>query len=179
MKGVANVRIESPSRFVEALERYIGRLTTVIAVGGLLLLLILAVFTLADGLLRSLLNAPLDLVREVGDLVAAVAGTCCLPIVVLERGNITLTVGTNILSSRVIRLIDFVVALLVFVVLVAMAWQFCLFAMKTLRANDATLLLNIPKAPFWFLIAGIFWFAVVAQVAVLTQAAAALRRVKR
>ena len=47
------------------------------AVAGLSLLLILAVFTLLDGLLRAIANTPIDLVREIGDMVAAICGTCC------------------------------------------------------------------------------------------------------
>ena len=41
-----------------------------LAVAGLSILLVLAAFTLLDGLLRAFANYPLDLVREIGDLVA-------------------------------------------------------------------------------------------------------------
>lgn len=140
-----------------------------LAVAGLILLLVLAVFTLFDGLLRALANFPLDIVREIGDLVAAICGACCLPVVLLYRSNITLRVFENILPRAGVRVVDVFASLVVEVSLVAMAWQFYLFSMKTLRANDVTWLLNVPKAPFWLVVDAVLWVAVLVQTFVLIQ----------
>jgi TRAP-type C4-dicarboxylate transport system permease small subunit len=134
-----------------------------LAVAGLSILLVLATFTLADGLLRAFANHPLDFVREVGDLVAAVAAASCLPIVVLERGNITLEILKNIFPSGVVRFADLINTAAVNVILAAMAWQFWRYASNVLRGGEMTWLLNVPKAPFWYVIDGILWVAVAAQ----------------
>lgn len=159
-------------------EKHVRNLAGIVAVAGLLLLLVVAFFTLLDGLLRAFANRPLDFVREVGDLVAAVAGACCLPIVILERGNITLLALESMFPIGVVRLVDFVNAVVIEVLLVAMAWQFGLFSMKTMRGGEITWLLNIPKAPFWFVVAGILWLCVLVQVVLVAQAWAKLREVR-
>ena len=139
------------------------------AVGGLSLLLILAVFTLLDGLLRAIANTPIDLVREIGDMVAAICGTCCLPIVLFHRNNIVLRLFDRILPPSGVRVIDTLAALVIEIAMIGMAWQFYLFGIKTMRAGDVTWLLNWPKAPFWFVVDGILWAAVAVQSFVLIE----------
>ena len=142
---------------------------------GLSLLLLLAVFTLLDGLLRAIANMPIDLVREIGDMVAAISGACCLPIVLLRRNNIALRLFDRVLPPSGVRVIDTLVALLVEVVMIAMAWQFYLFGLKTMRAGDVTWMLNWPKAPFWFAVDAIIWAAVAVQTFVLIEEITATR----
>ena len=154
---------------MKLIEKIVTGAANSLAVAGLTLLLILATFTLFDGLLRSLANYPLDIVREIGDLVAAVSAACCLPIALLYKNNITLRIFEKILPPAGARVIDVFADILMTVVMVAMAWQFYLFGVKTMRANDVTWMLNVPKAPFWFVVDGILWVAVVVQAFVLIQ----------
>ena len=147
-----------------------------LAVVGLSILLVLAAFTLLDGLLRAFANYPLDLVREIGDLVAAICGASCLPIVLLHRNNIVLRTFENILPPGGVRVIDVFAAVIFEVVMIAMAWQFYLFGIKTMRAGDVTWLRNLPKAPFWFVVDGILWVAVVVQAFVLIEEIMGTRR---
>jgi TRAP-type C4-dicarboxylate transport system permease small subunit len=153
------------------IEKIVTGTASALAVAGLALLLVLAVFTLFDGLLRGLANYPLDIVREIGDLIAAICGACCLPIALLYRNNITLRIFDKLLSPRGTRAIDLAAALLIDIVLIAMAMEFYLFSMKTMRAGDITWLLNVPKAPFWFVVDAILWVAVAVQTFVLVQEA--------
>ena len=152
-----------------AIERAITATANAIAVAGLFVLLLLAVFTLFDGLLRAFANYPLDFVREVGDLVAAICGACCLPIALLHRNNITLRIFDKMLSSLGVRIVDIFAALLVEVVMIAMAFEFYLHGVKTMNAGDVTWLLNVPKAPFWFAVDAILWVGVMVQTFVLIQ----------
>jgi TRAP-type C4-dicarboxylate transport system permease small subunit len=154
---------------VSAIEKSITATANAIAVAGLFVLLVLAVFTLFDGLLRAFANFPLDIVREVGDLVAAVCGACCLPIALLHRNNITLRIFDKILPPLGVRIIDVFAALLVEIVLIAMAFEFYLHGVKTINAGDVTWLLNVPKAPFWFAVDALLWVAVLVQTFVLIQ----------
>lgn len=154
---------------MKLIEKIVTGAANSLAVAGLTILLILATFTLFDGLLRSLANYPLDIVREIGDLVAAISAACCLPIALLHKNNITLRVFEKILPPAGARVIDVFADILMTVVMIAMAWQFYLFSKKTMQANDVTWALNVPKAPFWFVVDGILWVAVVVQAFVLIQ----------
>jgi TRAP-type C4-dicarboxylate transport system permease small subunit len=161
---------------VKAARTIVSGLSNAIAVAGLSLLLILAVFTLLDGLLRAALNMPIDLVREIGDMVAAICGTCCLPIALLHQNNIVLRMFDRILPPSGVRVIDTLAALVIETVMIGMAWQFWRFGIKTMQAGDVTWLLNWPKAPFWFAVDGILWVAVVVQTFVLIEEMTGARR---
>ena len=152
-----------------AFRKMVSGAANALAVAGLSLLLILAAFTMVDGLLRAFANYPLDLIREIGDLVAAICGAACLPITLLHRANITLRAFSKVLPPRVVQTIDSFAATIVELLMIAMAWQFYLFSVKTMRAGDVTWLLNIPKAPFWFTVDGILWVAVAIQTFVLVE----------
>jgi TRAP-type C4-dicarboxylate transport system permease small subunit len=152
-----------------AFRKVVSGAANALAVAGLSLLLVLAACTVADGLLRAFANYPLDLIREVGDLLAAICGAACLPITLLHRANITLRAFSNVLPTRVVQTIDSFAAAIVELLMIAMAWQFYLFSVKTMRAGDVTWLLNIPKAPFWFAVDGILWVTVAVQTFVLIE----------
>jgi TRAP-type C4-dicarboxylate transport system permease small subunit len=154
---------------VRLVEKIVTAAANFLAVAGPAILLVLAVFTLFDGLLRALANYPLDFVREIGDLVAAICGACCLPIVLLYRNNITLRIFEKVLPPNGVRIFDVFASLLIEIVMIAMAWEFFQFSIKTMNANDVTWLLNVPKAPFWFVVDAVLWVAVAVQTFVLIQ----------
>ena len=154
---------------MKAARTIVTGMANAFAVAGLSLLLILAGFTLLDGLLRAIANTPIDLVREIGDMVAAICGTCCLPIVLQQQNNIVLRIFDRILPPSGVRGIDTTAALVIEIVMIGMAWQFWRFGIKTMRAGDVTWLLNWPKAPFWFVVDGILWVAVAVQTFVLIE----------
>jgi Flp pilus assembly protein protease CpaA len=72
--------------------------------------------------------------------------------------------------------IDVFSAVIVEIVMIAMAWQFYLFGLKTMRAGDVTWLRNLPKAPFWFVVDGILWVAVAVQALVLIETIMGIQR---
>jgi len=154
---------------VRRIEKLVTVTADALAVTGLAILLILATFTLLDGLLRALANTPIDLVREIGDLVAAICGACCLPIALLHRNNIVLRALESALPAFAVRIVDVFASLIIEACMIGMAWQFYLFGFKTLRAGDVTWLLNWPKAPFWFVVDAILWVGVAVQTFMLIE----------
>jgi hypothetical protein len=52
-------------------------------------------------------------------------------------------------------------------VVVALAWQFTVFAGKIAQARETTWVLKIPTAPFWYGVAGLLWCAVLVQALVV------------
>lgn len=149
-----------------ALERTALLATRALSFVGLAALMLLAGMTLADGLGRSLANAPIEGVRDIGGLMIAVAVSCCLPMGLMERGNVTIRVIEN-MSAAAGRFLNVVAALLVEITLVAMAWQFYLYAEKMARARETTWVLQIPIAPFWWGVDAIIWCAAMVQAIVV------------
>ncbi|HWD22389.1 MAG TPA: TRAP transporter small permease subunit [Burkholderiales bacterium] len=145
-----------------ALERMALAGTRALSVIGLVALMGLATMTLADGLMRWLANRPIEGVRDLGGLAIAVAISCCLPIVMMERGNIAIRLGA-LLSKRLGRALDALAAALVCAVLATAAWQVWIYAEKLARAKETTFVLQIPTAPFWFGVDAILWCAVLVQ----------------
>lgn len=145
-----------------ALERMALAGTRTLSVIGLIALMGLAAMTLADGLMRWLADRPIEGVRDLGGLAIAVAISCCLPIVMMERGNIAIRLGA-LLNARFGRALDALSAVLVCAVLAAAAWQIWIYAEKLARARETTFVLQIPTAPFWFGVDVIMWCAVLVQ----------------
>jgi TRAP-type C4-dicarboxylate transport system permease small subunit len=148
-----------------ALERITLHATRALSVVGLVALMALATMTLVDGLMRWLANSPIEGVRDLGGLAIAVAIACCLPVGLMERGNIAIRLGGT-LSPLLGRILDAFAALLVGVALAAVAWQFWIYAEKLARGRETTFVLQIHVAPFWYGVTVILWLAVLVQVVV-------------
>jgi len=148
-----------------ALERLTLTATRALSVVGLIALMGLATMTLADGLLRWLASRPIEGVSDLGGLAIAVAIACCIPVGLMERGNIAIRLG-GLLHPTVGKLLDAIAALIACAVLALAAWQFWLYAAKMARAHETTFVLQIPIAPFWFGVDVILWCAVVVQLIV-------------
>jgi TRAP-type C4-dicarboxylate transport system permease small subunit len=148
-----------------ALERVTLNATRALSVVGLIALMGLASMTLIDGLLRWLANRPIEGVRDLGGLAIAVAIACCIPVGLVERGNIAIRLGGT-LHPAVGRLLDAIAALVVCAVLAVAAWQFWIYAAKLAHAHETTFVLQIPIAPFWFGVDVILWLAVLVQLIV-------------
>src|SRR4051812_25191967 len=147
------------------LERLTLTATRALSVLGLIALMGLAAMTLADGLLRWLANRPIEGVRDLGGLAIAVAIACCIPVGLVERGNIAIRLGEHV-HRGLGRVLDAVAAVAVALILAAAAWQFLVFAAQLGRAHQNTLVLQIPIAPFWFGVDLILWAAVLVQIIV-------------
>ena len=145
----------------------------VLSRAGLLLLLAYAAATLCDGMLRSFANAPIDAVRDLGDLTVAVAISCCFPQGFLERRNIVISFIEKIVGIDASHRLDVMAAAAVAVVLFLFAWQFAVYARGLAAAQEMTALLEVPKAPFWFVVDANLWLTFAAQVIVLARSLAA------
>src|SRR3954470_3219353 len=112
-----------------SIERITLTATRALSVVGLIALMGLAAMTLTDGLLRWLAHRPIEGVRDLGGLAIAVAIACCIPVVLVERGNIAIRLG-GLVHPLLARVLDAIAAVAVCVVLAAAAWQFWIYAAK-------------------------------------------------
>lgn len=151
------------------LERTALFATRALSVVGLIALMSLAVMTIADGLMRWIANQPIEGVRDLGGLAIALAIACCFPVVMIEKGNITIRLAETV-SPALSRVLEVFAAALVSCVLAALTWQIWLYAAKMARAKETTFVLQIPVAPFWFGVSVILACAVIVQVIVTIRA---------
>jgi C4-dicarboxylate transporter, DctM subunit len=147
-------------------ERACKLLAQALVVAGLGALLCFAVMTMADGLLRFFFARPIDAVRDVGGLVAAFAVACCIPVAIIERGNITIRFVSSVIGPRAGRIADLAAAVLVEIVLILMTWQFVVFAIQAQATGAATWMLRIPSSPFWGAVAVILGISALLQIVV-------------
>ncbi len=138
------------------LSIYLTRGLSIISVTALM---VLALLTLMDGLLRWLANMPIDGVRDVGALAIAVAVSCCIPVGLIEQTNIALKIA----KGRLAKILDFIASGIVAVTILAMAVQFTLYAGKLAVAGEKTWVLELKVAPFWYAVALLFWAAAAIQ----------------
>jgi TRAP-type transport system small permease protein len=134
---------------------------------GLIILLGFAVATLADGTMRSLADAPIDAVRDLGGLVVGVAVACCFPLSCLQRSNITIKFAEAFIGPRSSRILDAIAAALVEIAVVLIARQLFIYAWNEARAGDSTVMLDVPAAPFWYAAAAALALAAIVQALVV------------
>jgi TRAP-type C4-dicarboxylate transport system permease small subunit len=161
---VANKRICTERRMLtNGVERLAFSAARALAAFGLLILLASAATKLADGLMRWLINAPIDAVRDLGGLVIAIAVSCCFPLALLERSNIGIRFAEALMGRRTSQLLDAFAAVLATTVLTLIAWEFLLYAGKAAKGGDTTWMLGVPVAPFWYVVDSVWWCAVAVQ----------------
>lgn len=148
--------------FLARLERFALLGTRVLSAIGLFALMILAFITLANGLMRWLLNQPIAGVVDVGALAIAIAVSCCIPVSMMERSHITFRLVSSA-SPALGRILDVLADIAVAVVLGLMAWQFWVYATELVATGERTYVLKIPAAPFWYACDVVLWIAMVVQ----------------
>ena len=162
--------IDAPPGRVGALarlERFGLMATRALSVLGLAGLMLLALMTLFDGLARWLLNQPIEGVRDLAAVTVALAVTCCLPVGLMERSNISIRLASHVLGRDAGRVLDAIAAVLTAVIMATFGWQFLVFAGKIAKANETTWILKIPTAPFWYGVCAIFAVAFLVQLIVV------------
>jgi TRAP-type C4-dicarboxylate transport system permease small subunit len=144
-------------------ERAVWTASRALALAGLVVLLAFAVATLLDGLLRHLINQPIEFVRDSGGLVVAVAVVACFPLAMMSRSNISIKFIDLVLPDVISRVLSAIASLLVWLTFLVMAIEFLWFARELDRSNDVTVMLGIAKAPFWYVADVMLWATVAAQ----------------
>jgi TRAP-type C4-dicarboxylate transport system permease small subunit len=157
---------ERSFRILAAFERASLAATRALSVVGLAALMVLAFLTLANGLLRWLLNQPIAGVVDLGALAIALAVSCCLPVAQIEHGHIAFRL-IGALRPRIGRLLDLLAAIIVAVVLVLMALEFSTYAAGLVQSGETTYVLKLPTAPFWYGVDAILWSTVLVQAIVV------------
>ena len=150
-------------RRVFRLEERIGRWTRAIAVAGFVCLLLVALGTTVDVLLRWIANAPIKGLNDINGLVVAIVIASCLPLVIAERQNISIRFLGDALGAKPSRWLQALgsAALLAFVALVG--WQLVLHTLGMAESGRTTWHLRIPVTPWWSIATAIVLLCIPAQ----------------
>ena len=138
-----------------------------VAVIGFLGLLVASVITLADVAMRFLFSLPIHGWDDLTELVFAIAIVAAFPAGLLQGHNITIRFLGAGLGNRPTHWLELFGALLTFLFIAGMAWQFVVLVFDYHAINDTTMTAEILTWPWWTVAMLIILFCVPIQAVVL------------
>ncbi len=135
--------------FFSRTERVSSMITRGIALIGLALLLLIALATVLDVLLRWLFNSPIVGLSDTYSLFMALILASCFPLCIYKRGNVTIRFIGNALGPRVRNILDAFGNLVTLIIFSLMAWQFWLYTDQIALDGETTWVLSWPVSPWW------------------------------
>jgi tripartite ATP-independent transporter DctM subunit len=155
----------------------LARRVATIGVAGMLLI---ALGTIADVLLRWQLNLPIPGYSELVELGIAVAIAATFPAGAANRGNLTIDILAERMSPRLRLRLGCFGALLLLLFYALLAWQLAVLAADSQSRNDTTVYLDLQRAPALWAVAALLAIAATAQLQVfLAELRAALGGTER
>lgn len=158
---------------VEARLRIACQTLSLIGFAGLL---VLAIITSLDVILRWTLGMPIQGVNDVSSVVMAVVISSCIPANLAMKQNISVEVFGTLASPRTKAALNVFASSITLVFIVLIAWQFIPYV-SSLRANgDRTWVLGWQIWPWWTTASGMMILAAIAQIVVFLADLTALVR---
>ena len=152
---------------VTTLDRWGIALTRRIAFGGVLAMLLIAMVTIADVLLRTIANAPIVAMNEITEVFFAVAIAACFPVGLTQRIHVTVDLLATRYGPRLTAWLRVVGALLLLWLFALIAWRLGDIAANLTETSETTIILQIPTWPFIWLVAGFAGLGAIFQFIVL------------
>lgn len=149
---------------------WLDRLTRRVAFIGLIGLLVVAVATMGDVLLRWLFNAPIEGYEDVTELLFGIIIAACFPAVLLQQGNITIRFLGKALGTRATLWLEALGTVVTFIFFAVVAWQIGAFALDETVNSRFTQTLEIPTGPWWWAVTALLAMCVPVQFTVATVA---------
>lgn len=147
----------------------VDRAAFLVAVAGACLILVISVSVLVDVLMRWLFDAPVLAVDDLTDLNVAVAVVCCLPVGLVGKHLVTIRFLGRLLGRRAEAWLEVFGDLFTLGFLAVLAWQFALFALGAQRSGLGSMVLQVPQAPWWWVVAVVTVAAVPFQAVVVAR----------
>ena len=145
---------------------WLDRLTRRVAFIGLIGLLLVAIATMVDVLLRFLFNSPIEGYEDVTQLLFAIIVAACFPAGLLQGRNITIRFLGKALGPRAELWLEALGAAVTFVFFVLVTWQIAVFAADEMANDRYTQTLELRTGPWWWLITAIIVMCVPVQMMV-------------
>ncbi len=146
-------------------------------------MLTLAILTVIDVALRFFLSAPIHGLDEATSLLMAVIVISTFPVGIMERNHITIDLLQDVLGPRRAKIGEFIGAALLLIFLAILTWRLGVHASRIGARGDMTMIVGIPKAPFWWAATAVLALCLPMQMIVMArlwpQIAAAPREASR
>lgn len=151
--------------------RRVDRLALGLAIGASVVLLVVALATMADILLRWILSAPVPGMTELCALMTAVVVAASFAMAFARRGNVTIRLLGGWLGPRAARVLDTFGAIVSAVFLALMTWQYVRFSAELTEANEQSPILRWPTAPWWWIVTVMIGIAALVAVVMVVREA--------
>lgn len=152
----------------------INRLTSAIAMIGVSGMLIVAVATLVDVMLRWLFKVQLEGLEDLRKLIFAVVIASCFPAALAHGHNVTVRFLGKWLGAGPARLLEVFGQLLVLAIFFMMALELTYYALDLLHRGIGSLTYQFLEGPWWIVVAALFWLCVPIQAWVVARCVRAL-----
>lgn len=146
---------------------WFDRFTRRVAFIGLAGLLIVAVVTMIDVLLRWLFNSPIEGYEDITQLLFAIIVAACFPAGLLQGRNITIRFLGRALGQRATLCLEALGAIATFFFFAVVAWQVAGFAIDEMANGRYTQTLEIATGPWWLVVAVILLMCVPVQLVIM------------
>src|SRR5690606_4436264 len=146
---------------------------------GVLGLLLVAFFTVADVAGRYFFGKPLIGYVDIAGLATAVTISTFFPLLLLRRGNITLQLLGKLGGHIGHTLLEIFSATLTFAFFAFMAWQYLKFPKDATSSGEIMPIMRWPTGPWWWVVALFIAIAALAGLSVLIQDIRSLRSNKQ
>lgn len=152
---------------IESLNAGGTRAARWLALIGLIGLVGLALITIADVLMRWLLNSPMDGVADLGRLIVAVVVSTFFPLALAERRHISIKFLGSAFGPRGRAWLEFFSALVTMVFFTVLLWELFKFTEELFESGETTWILGLPVAPWWTAATAFMFICLPIQSAVL------------
>ena len=151
-----------------------GRVSTLVALAGAIGVLVVAGIVVFDVVMRALFNMPILAVDDLNPFNIAVVVAAFFPLCLVGRHLVTIRFLGRALGARGHLLLELLGALATLSVFVLYAWKMLQYAWNVTNNGLASGILEIPQAPWWWVVAAILGFSVLVQAAVVVEAGVAI-----
>lgn len=151
---------------ISQLSKNVARGFALVGFAGLL---VLALMTTLDVVLRWLFQMPIQGVNDVSSVVMAVVIAVCIPANLAMKQNINVEIFGSVAGSKVKAALDTFASMLTLVFISLIAWEFIPYAQSLQETGDRTWVLGWPVWPWWSAAALMMWFSAFVQMFVFLQ----------
>jgi tripartite ATP-independent transporter DctM subunit len=154
------------SHIIDSLDQLATNITRKIASVGVLVMLLIAILTVVDIILRLFVNASVPGFNEIIQMSMAVAIASTFPAGVTTRVNLTIDILERNVSAHTRKVFGCIGSLFLLVLFTLLTIRVGVHAIHLQERNAISLFLEIPEAPFMVAVAILFSIAMLAQLIV-------------
>jgi len=152
---------------MKKLERTFMLMSRAAATLGVLFLLLVAAMSVADIVIREITGRPIRGAHDLASLLTIIIIASSFPAGLLERRQIKVTVLGSFLPESINRAMEVLGAVLTGAMFLFIAYFVTLHAMRVSDSHQATMVLNMPIGPWWWIASLCFWACIPAQLFVI------------